>query len=85
MACNAISDLAETREVDKKPFFEERRDGILDITRFCELPQLLDDFRGIGCGGEEVRQHTEATYYLALEGHAASRRVHPECSNSSLA
>jgi hypothetical protein len=44
---DAVARLAKPGEVDKQPFFEKRRDRIVEIGRFGEIPQPFDNFRCI--------------------------------------
>ena len=54
VADNAVSDGTETREEDKKPFFEERWDRIVEVGRRSKAPQSFDDFRHVRSGHKKV-------------------------------
>ena len=43
MPYNAVAHLAKSREVDKKPFLEQRRDRVVEIARLGKLPKPLNE------------------------------------------
>jgi len=54
VANDAVTDLAEARQEDEQPLLEKRGNGTLDISRFGEVPKLLDDLRRIRSRHEEI-------------------------------
>src|SRR4029453_3035981 len=58
VARDAIAHFAETRNVDKQPFLEQRGQGIVQIRKARESPQIRHDLRVLR-EPEEVRQKPE--------------------------
>src|SRR5688572_24905819 len=84
VANDAIADRAEAREKNEQPLFEERGNGIVEIRRLGEIPELLDDLRRIPRRHEEIGNQSKAPRDVLMKrasrqqiGHHASlRRSH---------
>ena len=64
---NAVTDLAESREMDEQPLLEQGRQRAVQVGRLRKLPQFLDKpWRGIS-GTEEIGEDAETIGDLAPE------------------
>ena len=52
---NAVADRTEAREENKKPFFEECWDRIVEVRGSCKDPQSFDDLRCVWGRHKKVR------------------------------
>ena len=67
VAHDAVPDLAEAGQVDEQPFLEQERQRIVDIGRFSEAPQLLNQPRHLRCGLEEFGRRPKRLVTSALK------------------
>ena len=67
MADDAVADLAESREVDEEPLFEQRGQRAVQVSRLRKLPEFLDQSRRGISGTEEIGEDAETICDLAPE------------------
>ena len=71
MPNDAVADLAESREMDKEPLLEHRRQWAVQVGRLRKLPQLLDETWRCISGTKEIREDAKTIRDLATEAKSA--------------
>ena len=65
MPRDAITHLAEARQVDEQPLLEQGWERVVEVREACKPPQVRQDLR-VWYESEEVRQQAEAIHDLDM-------------------
>ncbi len=67
MPGNAVADRTKARQVDEKALLENGGQGIVEVSSFCESPQVLNDLGSLRSEAKEIGKNPESQLYAILK------------------